>query len=93
WIEGRLHAYGGTPPATAWLPRWCRALLSSPVPGIGDGAVSLASATAYGRDRAEVRGCDHGGYFSSPQARRAIMRCLAPLNPFSASPAASPAAS
>ncbi|HEX8962135.1 MAG TPA: alpha/beta hydrolase, partial [Rhodocyclaceae bacterium] len=46
WIEGRLHAYGGAPPQPGWLPQWCRALLSRPVPGIGDGAVSLASATA-----------------------------------------------
>jgi pimeloyl-ACP methyl ester carboxylesterase len=93
WIAPRLQAYGGSPSRPAWLPDWCRALLSRPVPGIGDGAVSLESATAYGRERREVRGCDHDHYFASEDVRRAIARRLAPLNPFSASRAACPAAS
>jgi pimeloyl-ACP methyl ester carboxylesterase len=93
WIAARLQAYGGSPPQPKWLPRWCRALMSRPVPGIGDGAVSLKSATAYGRERREVPGCDHDSYFACDEVRRAIARCLGPLNPFSASRAASPAAS
>jgi pimeloyl-ACP methyl ester carboxylesterase len=93
WIEPRLQAYGGSPAEPAWLPRWLRVLRSRPVPGIGDGAVSLSSSTAYGHVRNEVRGCGHDDYFSRAEIRRAILRCLGPINPFGATgPAASPAA-
>jgi len=93
WIEERLHTFGGSPAEPKWLPEWFRAMKARPVPGIGDGAVSLQSATAYGRERKEVRGCGHDDYFFHAEIRATIARCLAGLNAFNASPAASPAAS
>lgn len=98
WVGRRLHAFGGAPREPRRLPAWCRALLARPVPGIGDGAVSLRSATAYGVGRREVRGCGHQEYFTRAEVRLAIaghIRQLAAAvgRAFSASPAACRAAS
>ena len=76
WIGQRLHAYGGSPAEPKWLPARFRALKARPVPGIGDGAVSLRSATAYGRERRELRGCGHDDYFSHAEIRATISRQL-----------------
>ncbi|MDD5249101.1 MAG: hypothetical protein PHY45_08955 [Rhodocyclaceae bacterium] len=72
WIARRLQAFGGVPTAPQWWPQALRALLAHPVPGIGDGAVSLASATAYGAMRREIAGCAHNGYFRNAEVRGAI---------------------
>jgi pimeloyl-ACP methyl ester carboxylesterase len=71
-IELRLHAFGGAPSSLPWLPDWCRGFMAHPIPGIGDGAVSLRSAIAYGARRSTLAGCDHNDYFRRADVREAI---------------------
>lgn len=68
----RVHSFGGAPAEVPWLPTWCRGLLVRPIPGIGDGAVSLNSATGYGARRSALAGCRHNDYFRRAEVRQAI---------------------
>jgi len=71
-FDRRVQSFGGAPAKVSWLPAWCRGLLVRPIPGIGDGAVSLESSTGYGARRRALAGCRHNDYFRHAEVRQAI---------------------
>lgn len=76
WAEARLHAFGGAPGDVDHPPRWWRILRVRPIPGVGDGAVALRSATAFGARRKMVTDCGHNDYFGRFEVRSAILSRL-----------------